>query len=365
MNHPDLPQSSPIPSAPLPEVRNHTQFPSQYFQMMDTGDELFHVLVSRVSYDLAHLDTTGTPTLCESQQPLVEADQFHDEPNLSALVQESDFAPFKPRCDILFAHATAYAPKGRAEKRWPVGMRVGASTKMLTVTGPREMDATLLGWSVTAPQAVHEVALRYEHAFGGTCRWPLEAESPEILLRHDANPIGCGYVPEKWLRKSHAVRLAAPQLEPHKTPFDGVAANTQDYPVIGLGAVGRWWHPRVRLAGTYDQAWKETRWPRLPHDFDRAYWNCAPQDQQIDYPAGGEDIVLAGLTPGGGEHHARIPGNPPYALIRLRSGPILPRAMHLDTLVFDMREMRLSCVYRLTVAARADVRVLEIRRRER
>ena len=62
-------------------------------------------------------------------------------------------------------------------------------------------------------------------------------------------------------------------------PVDGAGAQAGDYPVVGLGAVGRWWQPRLALAGTYDDSWKQTRWPGLPEDFDFGYWNCAPEDQ--------------------------------------------------------------------------------------
>ena len=75
-------------------------------------------------------------------------------------------------------------------------------------------------------------------------------------------------------------------------------------------------------------------------------------------------LLLQCLTPGGGPFKTRIPAPPPHVLVRLYAGPILPRRMNLDTLIFDMYRMHLSCVYRMTVAADADVRVLEIRRRE-
>ena len=65
--------SAPVQAAPLLEVRNHTPYPSQYFQMMDVGDEVFHVIVSRITYDLTRLDEQGAPPLAAVQAPLADA----------------------------------------------------------------------------------------------------------------------------------------------------------------------------------------------------------------------------------------------------------------------------------------------------
>jgi len=367
MTQPPYVLDSPIQAAPQPEVRNHTQFPSQYFQMTDSDDKVFHVLVSRLAYDLNNLDDEGHPQLAREQPPLVATDTYYGDVNTSSLIEESDFAHYKPRCDVLFTHATAYAPEGKPATRWPIGVRIGQWEKVLTVCGPRSIRAGALGYKLTKPEPATQVPLRYELAFGGTCQWPesvAEDEAPEIAAHVPANPVGCGLLDSQWLKKARPQALKAPQIEVPDQPFDDQALQRQDYPVVGLGTISRGWQPRVALGGTYDEAWKETRWPRLPLDFDPTYWNCAPQDQQIDYPQGGEDVVLVGLTPGGGRLHFKLPDRPPHVLARLHAGPILPRFMNLDTLVFDMQRMTLSCVHRMLIAADADVRELEIRRRE-
>lgn len=367
MRQPPYVLESPVEAAPLPEVRNHTQFPSQYFQMVDVGDKVFHVLVSRITYALDDLDEQKRPRLARDQQELVQSDMFYNEMNTSSLVQESDFAHYKPRCDVLLAHATGYAPDGKPASRWPVGVKIGDWHKLIAVCGPRTIRPGVTGWKLSDPQPAIQVPIRYELAFGGTCQWPetIAAEDePEILARYEPNPIGCGLLHQLWLKQARPQELRAPQIEVFEQPFDNHWLQRQDYPVVGLGAIGRWWQPRVRLAGTYDQEWKENRWPRLPLDFDAAYWNAAPQDQQIDYPKGGEEVVLVGLTPGGGKSHLYLPDRPPHALARLHAGPILPRPMNLDTLIFDMHRMTLTCVHRMLIAADADVRVLEIRQRE-
>ena len=363
MNGPDLLLPAPVQAAALPEVRNHTPYPSQYFQMMDTGDEVFHVIVSRITYDLTRLDEQGAPPLAQVQAPLVEADQFYGDPTSSSCIQESDFAPYKPRCDILLAHAVAYAPEGKPHQRWPVGIRIGEWQKMLAVTGARYVDRGLLGWKVTEPEKATAVPLRWEHAYGGTCQWPRqvkEGEEPDLWSPYEANPIGSGWVDKPWLKKAQVADVDAPRIEVFEQPFGTEDANAMRYEPVGVGPVGKWWTPRRQKAGTYDQAWKESRWPRLPLDFDFGYWNAAPEDQQIEYPQGGEELVLAGLTAGQQVWRCKLPSLRPFVRVRLHAGPILPRAMNLDTLVIDFKAGTLSCVHRMTVAARAEVRVLEV-----
>ncbi|MFI8616866.1 DUF2169 domain-containing protein [Acidovorax sp. NPDC077693] len=365
MNGPDLLMPAPVQAAPLAEMRNHTSFESQYFQMMDTGDEVFHVIACRVTYDLARLDADGTPQLAQHQVPLVDADQFYAQPTTSSCIQESDFAPYKPQCDILLANATAYSPEGQPERRWPVGARIGNWQKVLAVTGPRRMHEGVLGWKVTEPEKATEVPLRWELAYGGTCQWPLHPaadQEPEIWAPYEANPIGCGWVDKAWHKKSRLDEFPAPQIEAFNQPFDANAANAMRYTPVGVGPVGKWWTPRRAKGGTYDQAWKESRWPRLPKDFDFGYWNCAPEDQQIPYPEGGEEILLVGLTPGQRVFKCQLPPPAVHAVARLKVGPVLPLPMRLDTVTVDFKARTLSCVWRIQVAAQFGVRVLELRR---
>ena len=367
MNGPDNLIDAPVRGAPLPEVRNHTPYPSQYYQMMDVADRVFHVIATRITYDLTRLDANGVPQLADEQSPLVTADQFYGEPNTSSTIQESDFAPYKPKCDILFANATAYALEGKAISRWPVGVRVGQWEKRLTVTGPRFLERGLGGMRLTEPEPATTAQIRYEHAFGGTCQWPITPvaeQAPELLRRFDANPIGCGWTDRDWLKKSRIADIDAPRIEAFEQPFKQKHADRLDYPVVGLGPIGRWWQPRLKLAGTYDDEWKQSRWPRLPLDFDFAYWNCAPEDQQIAYPQGGEHVVLIGFTEKQPRFEFVLPRQAPHTLVRLKVGPRLPMLMKLDTLVFDMAAMTLACVYRVTITTEIETRALEIRQKE-
>src|SRR5205823_6069892 len=74
------------------------------------------------------------PVLAEEQVPLVMTDVFTGEPGFSTPMYEIDFAPRKPRCDVLL-NGSAYAPDGKPIERLTVSLRVGGLTKSFDVVG--------------------------------------------------------------------------------------------------------------------------------------------------------------------------------------------------------------------------------------
>jgi len=357
MNGPENLIDVPVNTAPLPKVRNHTAFPSQYYQMLDVSEQVFHVVVCRQTYDLRRVDHEGGVVLAEEQTPLVASDQFYRGMNTSSIIQESDFAPYKPKCDVLFAYAYACAPEGQPRPRWAVAVQIGDWQKRLQVTGPRILKRSAMDeWYLNEPEPVAQVPICYEKAYGGTCQWPVASTEPEFIRREPRNPIGCGFLDEKWLANANLNELPAPQIEAYGQPF---CVNAPDTPVVGLGAQGRWWQPRLAKAGTYDEAWKKQRWPHLPLDFDFSYWNCAPEDQQIAYPQGGETVILTNLHQKS-DVRFRLPKFPVKLLLHLDAGIPLFKPMAVDTLLFDMRNLQLIVVQRAQIAASAGVDMIEI-----
>lgn len=436
-----------IPRAALPEIRNHTRYPSQYYQMLDTQDALFHVMVSRVTYDLRPADPAQSVAAsapdreqlliaheANTQSPLCEADEYFasyepasegaaaqrhapaqalpavdaDGLSLRSVYQESDFAPFKPRCDLSIVHARAWSPAvgvvatltGRWREadrtpsaRWPAAAQLRGADgrllwrKVLNVTGPRSLTADALGWKLSEPQPVASVPIRWELAFGGTNQWwpawpsqpwtpPDDRSDVPLDLHSTTNPAGTGWAAAPWRNAvmGRVHRLRAPQLEVWEQPFAAHHADaatraaerrpeqaSDAYPAVGLGPVGRWWLPRRGLAGTYDAAWRARRWPRLPVDFDFGYWNCAPVDQQIDYPAGGELLTLVNLTPAG-QTALRLPAPDLHLRVRMHAGPVFVLPMRIDTVLLDLGALTLTLVHRRCVAAGpgSEVRVLEL-----
>src|SRR5437899_10547395 len=90
------------------------------------------------------------PQLAEEQVPLVMTDEFTGEPGLSAPLYENDFAPRKPRCDVLL-NGSAYAPGGKPAERVPVSLRVGSLTKSFDVVGNRVWQSGALYTPVSTP----------------------------------------------------------------------------------------------------------------------------------------------------------------------------------------------------------------------
>jgi hypothetical protein len=220
--------------------------------------------------------------------------------------------------------------------------------KRLDVTGPRKVSA--LG-STSEPEEASEVVLGWHKAFGGP--------------GDERNPLGVGHASSKSKR--------APQQEVGGKAYRGALLGSA-YPPAGLGPVGKAWLPRRSKAGTYDNAWLKDQWPLPPEDFDYGYWNCAPTDQQIEYPTPGAEIRLVNLWPPLQEGQKLPPGNSQtevwrgklpmhqlFVLWRLNSGPMLTKDAMLDTLVVDLQAQRIDAVYRSVMSAQADVRAAETR----
>ena len=48
----------------------------------------------------------------------------------------------------------------------------------------------------------------------------------------------------------------------------------------GFGPIPPHWQPRLRYAGTYDEAWQRDRYPLYPTDLDDRFFLCSPEDQR-------------------------------------------------------------------------------------
>ena len=388
------------------EFRNLTPFDALAWSVEDVDAEESHVVVVRVGYRLARVTSAplpgapdeddATPTHhCELREGrasprLAFEDGYFGAPLVSSVRGESDLAPFKPRCDVL-VNATAFAPRGEEAARWPVRVRVvqpaGAEVlldKTLSVCGPRWFERAEEDWSLSEPEPALAVPVRWEHAYGGTSHVP-EAELNEACF---TNPVGCGWVEARWFdameRAGHEVpsRLPAPQIEDPRRPVksldvvrhpDGVEDAMQMANAVlryagapaGLGAVGRAWTPRLQRAGTYDDAWRQARWPHLPEDFDFAYWNAAPDDQQLEALPPDARFELVNLVSPehalGGVLRAALPGHRALVLLRMNDGALVPFMMTIDTLIIDAESLAVDVIWRTVFSRELDIRVAEAR----
>jgi hypothetical protein len=394
-----------IPDLPLAEHVNHTPFPSQYYQTIDQHGQMFHVIALRITYDMASKNATNTHLnnnllpYAKEQTPLCEEDVCSGDVNDSSPLYESDYAPYKPKCDILVVNAVSRPPMSDwhqavtrnldpdsrpKAKRWPCGLSVQWQSntgktqtweKLISVCGPRSFG--LLGLS--EPQAVSQVAIDWTLAYGGQIKQPEQdqlnsdgslktAAGAKQWDTLQANPVGCGFnrshgKPAPQIEMPSRLLQANPNYQARPSYKDGIQHSS--YPSVGLSATAKSWLPRRSHAGTYDDAWQQSQWPLPPLDHDYAFWNCAPLDQQIEHPHSHIEISTARLYgaqqawPQSSEQerwvgrlplHQKFVGmasaakNPQNA----QSIDILWREenMDLDTLIIDLKAQQVYAIHR-------------------
>ena len=158
-----------------------------------------------------------------------------------------------------------------------------------------------------APEPFLALPITYERAFGGT-----DDTDPDHAAAYMPNPVGRGY----GLVRSgeRLIGRPAPNTE---APGDPVSAPWGGYRPMGLRRPGPECGRTAQHAGTYDQHWLDEVFPFLPADFDDRYYQAAPEDQWLEEPNGGEEVVLL-------QSHARRPHRVPAAAER-PAGRVLPQ----------------------------------------
>lgn len=262
-----------------------TKLATGYTLAADKFGREWLVVVAKGTYGIPD-QANKEPTLLEEQIPLILSDLFTGEPGFSAPRYEIDFAPRKPRCDVLL-NGSCYAPGGKPARSVQVAMRVGSLTKSFNVVGNRIWRPALLGVAASTPEPFTTMPISYNNAYGGIDK---PAEDPTTHKWYLLNPVGAGYHPRA------PVGTPLPNTEEIGEP---VSRPNGNYKPMAFGPVGRSWRQRIRWAGTYDNKWMDDNFPFLPVDFDERYFQCGAEDQQTDYLKGGEEVVLVNLTPAG------------------------------------------------------------------
>jgi hypothetical protein len=216
--------------------------------------------------------------------PLQEADEWMGEPATSGLLAAAEIGPPKPRVDVLLRGVlTAAAPFVELD----VGMRVGARLqKVAKVFGARYwLPGVVHDMVPSKPYPTQALPFAWELCFGGSDAQDTRATEPR-------NPAGTGVT----RRPAELQGKQAPSFEDPTS----LIKSTNDRPAPrGFGPVAAHWQPRCLRAGTYDAAWQKSRAPLLPKDFDPAYFNVAPEDQQLPDYQPGEEVRLFNLSPRG------------------------------------------------------------------
>jgi len=209
--------------------------------------------------------------------------------------------------------------------------------KSFDVVGNRVWRKWLCFVWASQPAPFVKMPISYDNAFGGVDRsHPDEKKHKQYV----PNMAGKGY--------RHNLKKKLLQGKP--------LPNTQEigarirwprgkYRPMSFGAIGRSWQPRPKFAGTYDQNWIDNVFPFLPADFDDRYFQCAPPEQQIDYPRGGEDVVLLNLTPEG-QTTFKIPVVDMPVTFYLKDYEEQKKKAIADTIIIEPDQRRFMMVWR-------------------
>ncbi len=286
-----------------------------------------------------------SPKLAAEQVPLVDADQFSGEPGLSATLVECDYALEKPCCDVLL-NGAAHSPDGRMVERIAVGLQVGTWRKAFAVWGNRTWRSAVVGYAPSEPVPFSRLPISYDNAFGGT---DARMRDPAQVRSYLPNPIGRG-----WHHHIYPELVAGAPVSNTEEINDPVRDPGGKYRPMAFGPIGRGWPSRIRHAGTYDQDWLDNVFPFLPADFDPRYFQCAPEDQQIAFPRGGERVVLINLAPDGRRQFALPSVEMPIVFFRRRADRVETQG-RLDTVLFEPEAERFSLVWRASLKLQRDI----------
>ncbi len=197
----------------------------------------------------------------------------------------------KPVAEVL-VHGAFHPAQGAVAQAGQVSFSCGDVAKALAVFGPRR-------WTSAGDEAVivHEeptpapIPITWRNAFGGTgfARNPV-GTGLDPVARGDEAP----YHPLPQVEYPNQL-LGRPDDRPEPSSFAPIPDPT--------------WPQRAGFAGTYDDHWLKTHWPRLPDDFDMRLFNTASQDQwHRDFFKGDEGLRIEGMHPLRRAIQSRLPG---------------------------------------------------------
>ena len=307
-----------------------------------TGQESIVVIV-KATFSIPEPDQI--PKLLNEQFPIIESDLFVGEPGLSSPLYESDYAPVKQKCDVLF-NGSAYSPDGEPVTSVQVSLQVGEMIKEFNVIGDRVWEKDMIGIRASQATPFMKKKICYDIAFGGT------DSSHDDPSKHEAyreNPVGVGFF--KNLSGNVIEGASLPNTEEIGKPIEKPNGK---YTPKSYGVIGRSFHARASLAGTYDDDWIENTFPFLPNDFDENYYQAAPIDQQVPFLQGGEMVHLVNLSKNGYVKFAIPEVAMPILFIKNDDSEIEVNAQ-ADTLIIEPDNQRFIILWRSSLELKKDI----------
>jgi hypothetical protein len=319
---------------------------------LDARGQDFLVVVAKATWSIPHPGQRPRPL---EATPVCRADEFHGEPGLSGMRYGQDLARFKSRCDVIF-DAYAHSPDGTPMRSWTCGWQVGHLRKQALVHGPRTWQSLLGIINLSEAEPVVRVPLHFGYAFGGTRKTvslgqalglSRDPDNP-IFEASAANPSGLG-----WFGSKSVGQCAGQSVHQVEDPRKRISSPTSKNPPHAFGPLPPYSLQRRQYAGSCDSAWQQNVFPFLPEDFDERHHQVAPEDQQMPYLKGQEQVVLENLLPGTPRLSFQLPTLPSLAVQAMRKdGTSEQVPMVADTLFFETEPRRFSIVRRAAVRIR-------------
>jgi hypothetical protein len=317
-------------------VVNHTPYAVDRAWGRDKDGVHEWIVAVKATFDIA---PDGVVTLTDEQPEPLFAPEYNGEDGVSSLRYDADVVSPKPTTDVLL-NGTAYAPGGRPAAEFLVSLRLGRIHKVIRAVGHRTWRQGVLGLGRSEVEPVTQVPIVYERAYGGADLSDPDPKRQRIDLR---NPVGCGLV------------ARADQPLPN---FEYPGGRLERAGPAGFGALASYWSPRRELQGSYDEAWRKSRYPLLPADWDPRSLLSSPADQRPDsHLRGGELVELENLTPGG-----KLCFTLPSVYLRFRTlidGHTEEHQGRLSTVIIEPDYPRVIMVWQTSLAVRNNGDYLE------
>jgi hypothetical protein len=331
-------------------VDNATPFAFEAFFLMDEDGRALCVPLLKASYAISGSTSrsgsgrTRRLVLADEQSPIEAAGRQFAAPSSGGAGADASYL-LEPECATFVKLATDVAVVGHAVAPAPrttemvVSVKVGPLEKRVAVRGDRFWTQTATGVRISAPLPFERIPLVYERALGG---WDRSDPDPERHRVEPRNPAGVGF---RGLGAAF-VEGPLPNLEDPAEPLERYGQTPSPAPAC-FGFVSPGWEPRAALAGTLDGDWQRTRMPLLPRDFDRRFFNAGSPGLIADgYLAGGEEVLLEGVSEAGPLAFELPKVRPPRCRMGLRRRPDADVAMNLDTVVIDTDALRVYLLWR-------------------
>ena len=273
----------------------------------------------------------------DEEQPGPRSREYFDDGLGPSPRYGGDYAPFKPRTDVTLM-GSAHVPQGNRARQLRATFGMENWRKHIDIVGDRVLHRDV-DIHLTQPALFSSISLRLDNAFGG--------------LSSPYNPWGKGFG-----EFNAAGGDEFPVCNLHPEGETQVRWDEDQMPA-GFGPLPEDMLPRIKLRGSYNEHWLRNRNPLPPLDFDWAFYNAAPPDQQfLPYLLGNETFYFENLHPQFSRMTTRLWGQRLRVLLRRETGPkarpgveYLEIKAPLDSVHVDTEAMTIDLAWRAVTSA--------------